>query len=82
METPAWLESLIETTATCSESQAPPFKMGYRSVHHHLDGPEVLIEGIYQGHEVVLRMLAEAPEDEEPGMLLDVGETPAAIDVN
>ncbi len=134
MEIPAWLESLIETAANCSESHAPPFKMGYRytedgefwevlvypvpvqlvggaedgaivspgfsmdlrqiasafdkvvaqqwSVYHHLDGPEVLIEGVYQGHEVILRMLAQAPEDEEPGMVLDVGETPAAIDVN
>ncbi len=52
------------------------------SVYHHGDGPEVLIEGVCQGHEIVLRMLAEAPDDEEPGMLLDVGEASAATDVN
>ncbi len=52
------------------------------SVYHHLDGPEVLIEGVYQGQEVILRILAQAPDDEEPGMLLNDGETPAAIDVN
>ena len=30
MATSAWLESLIETVANCSESQASPFKIGYR----------------------------------------------------
>ncbi|MGO8745091.1 MAG: hypothetical protein ACLQNE_03790 [Thermoguttaceae bacterium] len=31
------------------------------------EGPHVSIEGIYQGHEVWLQVLAYAPEDEEPG---------------
>ena len=35
------------------------------------DGPHVSLEGIYQGHEVWLRVLAEPPEDEEPGLQLD-----------
>ncbi len=35
------------------------------------EGPHVVIEGIYQGHEVFLQILAYAPEDEEPGMKLD-----------
>lgn len=37
------------------------------------EGSEVLIEGVYEGHKVVLRILAEAPEDEAPGMQVDVG---------
>lgn len=35
------------------------------------EGPHVVIEGTYQGHEVFLQILAYAPEDEEPGMKLD-----------
>ena len=35
------------------------------------EGPHVSIEGVYQGHEVYLQVLAYAPEDEEPGMKLD-----------
>jgi hypothetical protein len=35
------------------------------------DGPHVSLEGIYQGYEVGLRVLAEPPEDEEPGLQLD-----------
>jgi hypothetical protein len=35
------------------------------------DGPSVSIEGLYQGHEVWLRVLAFAPDDEEPGMKWD-----------
>ena len=35
------------------------------------EGPHVSIEGIYQGHEVFIQVLAYAPEDEEPGMKLD-----------
>jgi hypothetical protein len=31
------------------------------------EGPHVSIEGVYQGHEVWLQVLAYAPEDEEPG---------------
>ncbi len=32
------------------------------------EGPHVSIEGVYQGHEIYLQVLAYAPEDEEPGM--------------
>jgi len=35
------------------------------------DGPYVVIDGEYQGHEVYLRILAYAPEDEEPGTKVD-----------
>ena len=35
------------------------------------EGPQVSIEGLYRGHEVFVRILAYAPEDEEPGMKLD-----------
>lgn len=47
------------------------------SVHHHLDGPEVLIVGLFEGHEVYLRLLAEAPADEEIVEKLDVGDANA-----
>ena len=30
------------------------------------------VEGAYQGHHVWLRVLAEAPDDEEPGLQLDI----------
>jgi len=39
---------------------------------HDNQGPHVSIEGIYQGHEVWLQVLAEAPEDEEPGFKVDL----------
>jgi hypothetical protein len=35
------------------------------------DGPHVWLEGIYEGQEIFMRILAEAPEDEEPGLKLD-----------
>ena len=35
------------------------------------DGPHISLEGTYQGHAVWLRVLAEAPDDEEPGLQLD-----------
>ena len=38
------------------------------------EGPRISIEGIYEGHKVWLRILAEPPEDEEPGMELDVSD--------
>ena len=41
-----------------------------------------MIQGLNQDHEIILRMLAQAPEDGEPGMLPDIGDTPTAIDVN
>lgn len=37
------------------------------------DGPYVAIEGVYQGHEVYVEILAYPPEDEEPGIKLDPG---------
>jgi hypothetical protein len=36
------------------------------------DGPQLSIEGMYQGQSVWLRVLAEPPEDEEPGLQLDM----------
>ena len=36
------------------------------------DGPFVWIEGLFRGHDVWLRVMAEAPEDEEPGAKLRV----------
>ena len=38
---------------------------------YDLDGPHISIEGIYQKHNVWLQVLAEAPDDAEPGMKLD-----------
>jgi hypothetical protein len=39
---------------------------------HDSLGPHISIEGVYQGHEVWLQILAEAPEDEEPGFKVDL----------
>ena len=39
------------------------------------DGPHISIEGTYQGHLVWLRVLAEAPEDEESGLEIDTSES-------
>jgi hypothetical protein len=39
---------------------------------HDAEGPHVRVEGEYRGREVWLRVLAQAPEDEDPGMKLDV----------
>ncbi|HOW71924.1 MAG TPA: hypothetical protein PKY77_15100 [Phycisphaerae bacterium] len=35
------------------------------------EGPHVSIEGICGGHEVFLQILAQAPDDEEPGAKVD-----------
>lgn len=35
------------------------------------EGPHVSIEGVYQGNEIFLQILAQAPEDEEPGAKVD-----------
>jgi len=40
------------------------------------DGPSLSLEGTYQGHLVWLRVLAEAPEDEVPGLQLDTSASP------
>jgi hypothetical protein len=40
------------------------------------DGPHLSLEGTYQGHPVWLRVLAEAPDDEEPGLELDPSASP------
>ncbi len=42
---------------------------------HDEDGAHFSIEGIFQGHEVWVRILAEAPEDEEPGMEIDASDS-------
>ncbi len=39
---------------------------------HDPEGPSVCIEGVYQGHHVSLRVLSEPPEDEEPGLDLEI----------
>jgi hypothetical protein len=38
---------------------------------NHSEGPHISVEGIFQGREVYLQVLAQAPEDEEPGMKFD-----------
>ncbi len=38
---------------------------------HDPDGPYISIEGVYQGHHVYLKVVSEAPNDEEPGLRLD-----------
>ena len=38
------------------------------------EGPRISIEGLYEGHQVWLRLLAEPPADEEPGMELEMTE--------
>lgn len=35
------------------------------------EGPHIYIQGLYQGHTIVLQVLAEAPENEEPGLKFD-----------
>lgn len=42
------------------------------------NGPFVWIKGSYQGHELLLRILAQAPEGEEPGSKLRMPEAPQA----
>ncbi|NUQ65229.1 MAG: hypothetical protein HUU20_22410 [Pirellulales bacterium] len=37
----------------------------------HDEGPRVIVEGVYDGRDVFLQILAYAPEDEEPGMKLN-----------
>jgi hypothetical protein len=44
---------------------------------HDLEGPHVSVEGVYRGRNVYLRVLSEPPEDEEPGMDLEVPTKPA-----
>ena len=40
------------------------------------DGPHLSLEGTYQGHLVWLRVLAEAPDDDAPGLHLDTSASP------
>jgi hypothetical protein len=42
---------------------------------HDEEGAHLSIEGIYQGHEVWVRVLAEPPEDEEPGLEIDTSDS-------
>ena len=39
------------------------------------DGPHLSLEGVYQGHEVWLGVLADPPEGEEPGLQLDTSDS-------
>lgn len=43
---------------------------------HGPEGPYVHVEGIYQGCEVYLQVLAQAPEDEAPGLKFDTNWRP------
>ncbi len=56
-----------------------PSRWAALHVYQHLDGPKVLIEGVYQRHEVILRTLAQAPEAEEPGIFARRRQNPAAF---
>jgi len=40
------------------------------------DGPRLVVEGVYQGREVLLQVLAYAPEGEEPGIKVDTCKRP------
>ena len=52
----------VTNVCWCSRSFGP----------HDTRGAHVSIEGVYEGHEVWLQVLAEAPEDEEPGFKVDL----------
>ncbi len=39
---------------------------------HDQEGQHISVEGVYQGHHVYLQVLAEAPEDEQPGFKVDL----------
>jgi len=43
---------------------------------HWSVGPHIYFEGVYEGHEVYLQILAQAPLDEEPGMKVDTTRRP------
>jgi hypothetical protein len=43
---------------------------------NHSEGPHISVEGAYQGREVYLQVLAQPPEDEEPGMKFDTTRRP------
>lgn len=40
------------------------------------EGPHVYVEGVYEGHEVYLKVLAQAPEGEEPGIKVNTVRKP------
>jgi hypothetical protein len=40
------------------------------------EGPHLYVEGVYQGRDVFLRVLALAPEDEEPGLKFHTTDRP------
>ena len=40
------------------------------------EGPHVFVEGVFQGRGVYLQVLAQAPEDEEPGLKVDTTKRP------
>lgn len=39
------------------------------------EGARLSIEGLYEGHDVWVRILAEPPEDEEPGLEIDAADS-------
>jgi hypothetical protein len=49
--------------------------LGWNSLGLNLpQGPHVYVEGVFQGREVYLQVLAYAPEDEEPGLKIDASQ--------
>ena len=38
---------------------------------HDYEGQYISVEGVYEGHDVYLQILSEAPEDEHPGFKLN-----------
>ena len=50
------------------------FRWHAHSVGPHDYGAYIAVEGRYEGHDVWLQILAEAPDDEEPAMKVDLAE--------
>jgi hypothetical protein len=70
---PGFSLDLIELQAAFDEVEA----FGWNALGlNHPEGPHVSIEGVFQGHEVYMQVLAGAPEDEEPGLKLDTTRKP------
>jgi len=61
------LRALFDTVVACSWNA-----LGL----NYPEGPHLSIEGVYQGHEIWLQVLAQSPEDEEPGLKFDTSRRP------
>ena len=79
---PSVFQSPIRTPGKSANSGARVFKdsitaLGWNGLGSNFpEGAHVSVEGVYQGHEVYVQVLAYAPEDEEPGMKVDATNTP------